>query len=130
MKPALPGVLAEIASVAGEAAALAISARVGGTRVYIPAHAGDDHWLVDTVGREAADKITALLHGDRYEIPTLGVGAYRGFRMAIARRVHDLDKAGKSAPQIAREAGLTQRAVHRHRAAHRGGDKGGQGSLF
>lgn len=130
MKAALPGVLAEIASVAGEAAALAISARVGGTRVYIPTHAPDDHWLVESVGREAADKVCARLAGDRYDVPTLGVGAYRRFRLAVAKHVHDLDKAGKSAREIARAAGLTQRAVHRHRKTHRGGDKGGQGSLF
>lgn len=53
----LPGVLGEIADVAGIPAALAIADQVGGTRINIPARAKDDHWLVQTVGREAADQI-------------------------------------------------------------------------
>lgn len=131
----LPGVLAEIATVAGEAAAVAIAARAGGTRVYIPAKAGDDHWLVEAVGRAAADKVCKLFvvdgaRGQRVDVPLAKGGAYRSLRRAIAKRVHDLDKAGKSSREIARAVGLTQRGVHRHRAAHRGGDRGGQGSLF
>jgi hypothetical protein len=127
----LPGVLSEIAIVAGEPAAMAISARVGGTRIYIPSKADDDHWLVETVGRDAADKIVQRLGGDRYDVPTLGAGAHRAFRRAIAKRVHELDKSNKSSREIARTVGLTQRAVHRHRAAHRGGRKDDpQGSLF
>jgi hypothetical protein len=131
MKSALPGVLSEIAAVAGEAAAIAISARVGGTRVYIPAKAASGHWLVEAVGCEAAGKICAQLGGDRHDIPLASGGAYRSFRRALAKQVHDLDRAGKSSRAIARETGLTQRAVHRHRAAHRGGRKSDpQGSLF
>ena len=130
MSAKLPGVLGEIASVAGEAAAVTIAAHVGGTRVYIPAQAGDDHWLVHAIGRAAADKVCALLAGGRYDVPLASGGAYRSMRRAIAKRVHEMDKAGKSSREIARAAGLTQRGVHRHRAAHRGGPKGDQGSLF
>lgn len=131
MKPALPGVLSEIAAVAGDAAALAISARVGGTRVYIPASVNDDHWLVDAIGRDNADKVCAALGGDRHVIPLATGGAYRSLARDIARRVHQLDQQGKSSAEIARACGLTQRAVHRHRAAHRGGSKDDrQGSLF
>ena len=53
----LPGILGEIADVAGIPAALAIADEVGGTRINIPARAGDDHWLVKTVGREAAETV-------------------------------------------------------------------------
>jgi hypothetical protein len=132
-------VLGEIASVAGEPAAMTIAAHVGGTRVYIPAKAGDDHWLVQAIGRASADKVCALFavdgaRGQRVDMPVAAAGgrAYRSFRQSLARQVHQLDKEGKSARQIALEAGLTERAVRRHRAAHRGGSRKDdpQGSLF
>lgn len=135
MKDQLPGVLWEIADVAGEAAAVAVSARVGGTRVYIPARISDDHWLVECVGRAAAAKICAHFavdgRGQRIDVPLATGGAYRQLRRAIAIRVHQLDKARKSAREIATAVGITQRAVHLHRAAHRGGRKDDkQGRLF
>jgi hypothetical protein len=140
MTAKLPGVLGEIASVVGVPAALAIAERVGGTRVYIPSHVGDDHWLVEAVGREAAVKICELFavdgsRGQRVDMPVAAIGgrAYRAFRQQLARRVHKLDKEGKSARQIALEVGLTERGVRRHRAAHRGGSgrkDDPQGSLF
>jgi hypothetical protein len=130
----LPGVLAEIAVVAGEPAAALMAARVGGQRVYIPAKARDDHWLVECVGREKADLIcrhfTVDGRGQRIDIPLAGGGAYGPLRRAIARRVHDLDMRGESARDIAAETGITTRSVHRHRAAHRGGKDKRQESLF
>jgi hypothetical protein len=132
----LPGVLAEIADVAGEAAAVQICAHAGGTRVYIPASCPDDHWLVECVGREKADRICAHLSagehsGQRFDIPLAEGGAYKAFRRALARHVHELDAENKSSRDIAREAGVSQRTVHRHRSAHRGGAKDRrQGSLF
>ena len=57
-------------------------------------------------------------------------GAYASLRRTIAERVHKLDQAQASARKIAADTGVTMRTVHRHRAAHRGGPKGKQGSLF
>lgn len=128
--------LSEIADAAGEPAAIALAAQVGGTRVYIPAKVSDKHWLVQCVGRRAADLIcshyaVAGKRGTRVDIPLAGGGAYPQLRRAIARRVHQLDQEGKSSREIARVAGLSQRAVHAHRARHRGAKKGDkQGSLF
>lgn len=136
MRERLPGILAEIADIAGEPAAVLLSARMGGQRVYIPAKVSDDHWLVDCLGREKADLICRhFSHGERYgvhiDVPMAGSGAYSQLRRTIAKRVHDLDRAGASARQIAGEVRITTRAVHRHRAAHRGQGKGDkQGSLF
>lgn len=135
MTERLPGILAEIAEIAGEPAAVLIAARVGGQRVYIPAKVSDDHWLVDCVGREKADRICRHFkvdgRGQRVDVPLAAAGAYPQLRRAIAKRVHDLDRAGASARQISGEVRITTRAVHRHRAAHRGeGKKGGQRSLF
>lgn len=131
MTTILPGVLDEIAEVAGLPAAIAIAARTGGTRVYIPARAEDDHWLVDCVGRRAADKICARFSGERIDMPLYHGGAYPQLRRAIAKRVHDLDRSHRSSREIAIQVGVTQRTVHRHRRAHRGdGDDDGQGSLL
>ncbi len=130
----LPGVLAEIATVAGEPAAVLIAARVGGTRVFFPAKVSGDHWLVQCVGREKAEAICAHFtvdgRGTRIDVPLGQAGAFPQLRRAIAKRVHELDKAGKSSRDIAGTVGITTRTVHGQRAAHRGRGKGGQGVLF
>jgi hypothetical protein len=134
MTDRLPGVLQEIAELIGEAKALEIASRAGGTRIYFPATAGDKHWLVECIGRDAADKLCGHFavggrRGQRIEIPLYVSGTYRQLVRAIAQRVHKLHDGGASATEIARKAGVTQRSVHRHRARHRGG-KGKQGRLF
>lgn len=120
----LTGVLKEIAEVAGEAAAISIAAAVGGMRVYIPARLRLGHWLVECVGRKSAERIAAHFaangSGQRIDVPLCGIGAYPRLRRAIAKRVHEMDQAGASASEITRAVGITTRAVHRHRAAHRG----------
>lgn len=65
----LPPLLNTIADVAGNEAALALARARGGSRVSIPARAKDDHWLVEVVGREAADKIC-----DHFRVGTNGTG--------------------------------------------------------
>lgn len=119
------GVLKEIADVAGEAAAVALAASVGGTRIYIPAprRLNEKHWLVVCVGRRAALKIaehfSSASSGQRIDIPLCGGGAYPQLRRAIAKRVHEMNQAGASASEITQAVGITTRAVHRHRRAHR-----------
>jgi len=134
----LTGILDEITSVAGEPAAIAIAAAVGGTPVYIPTpkRLTEKHWLVQCVGRRAAEKLATHFASEsrtRVLIPLAGGGAYPQLRRAIAKRIHDLDRAGKSSREIARSTGVTTRAVHRHRRAHRGQAKakgGKQGVLL
>ncbi|MDP2325918.1 MAG: hypothetical protein Q8N51_18085 [Gammaproteobacteria bacterium] len=63
-------------------------------------------------------------------MPLGGAGTYPQLRRAIAKRVHDLDRGKKSSSQIAREVGITERTVHRHRASHRGTTDKRQGKLF
>lgn len=130
----LPGVLSEIAEVAGEPAAVLIASRVGGTRVYIPVKVSDSHWLVDCVGRQKADLICRHFavdgRGSRIDVPLGGAGAYPQLRRALAKRIHDLDMAGGSVRKIVAEVRVSGRTVHRHRAAHKGGKDKRQGSLF
>ncbi|TYC53806.1 hypothetical protein FMN50_13615 [Rhodobacterales bacterium] len=135
MNDDLPGLLGEIAAVAGLSAALAIAERVGGTRVSIPVRATEGHWLVQTVGRETAEKICdhfRILSPEGRESGAVHVVIPRGPAgcLAKARRrlARELD-AGTSAREAARRAGLSERAAFRMRARHRGGDDS-QGDLF
>jgi hypothetical protein len=119
--------LAEIASVIGRQATLSLAEAVGGTRVYIPALATDDHWLVKAIGRELANKLCDHFsvssekdtrRGQRIEIPNApATGAFQKLRDEVRNHVGRLDQEGKSSRQIALEVGITQRAVHRFRSS-------------
>lgn len=136
MSEDLPGLLGEIEEVAGLAAALAIAERVGGTRVSIPARAPDGHWLVETVGREAADKICVHLRtlspegreaGARHVvIPRGPAGCLAKARIRLAKELEN----GTSAREAARRAGLSERAAWRMRKKLREEENSKQGSLF
>ena len=118
----LPGLLGEIADIAGEEAALKIAAYAGGTSQYIPGRASDDHWLVKAVGREAADKICAHFGnftaygratGQAYSIPLGPMGTRRAARRLVAREL----AKGTSARDAARLAGVHERTVWRVKAS-------------
>lgn len=114
----LPGVLAEIAAVAGEAAAVAVARAKGGTRAYLP---GPDrllpgHWLVATVGMEAAQAIAARLGGGDVEIP---LGPYAGNRARVHAAIREAARRGESEAAIARLVGVTDRTVRNLKAARR-----------
>lgn len=131
----LPGVLGEIAHIAGAPAAIALAERAGGQRVYIPARVSGDHWLVDCVGRDAAERICAHFRlngrgGQQIDVPLASAGAYAQLRRRIARDIHKLDREGHSAREIARRVGVSQRTVHQHRAVHHGRRAGDQGRLI
>lgn len=134
---AFTGVLKEIADVAGDVAATLVAAARGGTLVYIPARVGDRHWLVETVGRAAAEKICAHFavdkkRGARIEIPLVMNSGYNLLRRTTFKRLHDLDLQKKSAREQAQLCGVTERTVRNHRRRHRGDGRngGGQQSLF
>ncbi|MFH0303551.1 hypothetical protein AAFX91_41945 [Bradyrhizobium sp. 31Argb] len=80
------------------------------------------YWLVECVGFELAKKICAHFEvdgrGQRIDIPLHVGGTYRQFVRSLAERLDELDREGKSSTEIARQLGLTQRTVHRHRARH------------
>ena len=114
----LPGVLGEIADVAGLAAALAVAREMGGRRAYFPATPKADHWLVRAVGAEAAAVICAHLvaGGAGLEIPVpLGPTGTRARAWATIRRALD---DGATAGTAARLAGVDERTVRRHRNGH------------
>lgn len=114
----LPGVLAEIAAVAGEDAALAIAADRGGTQVYIPPQPARDHWLSRLVGHKSAlaiaDRLTAGISGARIVLP-LGPKGHAARQRA---KVDRLIKEGElSERDIARATGYTIRGVRMRRKA-------------
>lgn len=111
----LPPILAEIAGIAGIEAARALAREKGGTEVYIPERAPDGHWLVQCVGREAADRI-GRVHGDcRLTIPLGGTGRLaEGRKMAAA-----MLRSGVPNSEIARRVGIHTRTVQRISASLR-----------
>ena len=127
--------LEELARIAGEVAVAQLTEACGGTRIYIPARAPDGHWLVELVGRAAADKLCAHFmqdgRGTHLMLP-LGphVGRHRQLQRVIAKRIHELDQEGRSAAEIARAVRVHQRTVHRHRSAHRADGDDRQGKLL
>lgn len=114
----LSGDLAEIAEVAGNGAALALVAVKGGTRVYIPKpdSLAAGHWLVDTVGAEAARLIAERFGGNGVEVP-MGIAGARAKTWAVLRKAL---ADGHDTATAARLAGVHQRTVRRHKNGHSG----------
>ncbi|WP_160296751.1 helix-turn-helix domain-containing protein [Sphingomonas sp. ERG5] len=112
----LPAILADIADVAGEDAALAIAAARGGTQVYFPPVPSDDHWLSKLIGHEAAlavcDRLTCGVGPLRADVPLGPAG-----RAAKAREMVDtMLREGRSERDIALATGYTTRGVRMRRA--------------
>tara|TARA_B100000678_G_scaffold265672_1_gene249967 strand:+ start:651 stop:1034 length:384 start_codon:yes stop_codon:yes gene_type:complete len=116
----LPGILAEIAQVAGEDAAQAIAAERGGTEIYVPPAPAADHWLSRLVGHARAlaigEHLTCGIGGARVEVP-LG---NHGHQAQARRQVDAMIDAGKwSERDIARATGYTIRGVRKRIAMRR-----------
>lgn len=125
----LPRVLAEIADVAGEAAAEAIARAKGGGRMSIPAKVGPSHWLAALVGIEAAQKISRHFTSGRGTVEIEVPLGQAGTLARAYRTMHRMIVDGRSSDEIARVVGMTRRTVLRNKAKLRGGDDR-QGSLF
>lgn len=112
----LPGILREIAEVAGEEAALAIARARGGTQVYIPEKAAPGHWLTELVGLELAGAIirqlTCEVGGRRVDLPLGPCGHAAGQRARVDAMIRD----NRSERDIALATGYSIRAVRRRRA--------------
>lgn len=115
LEPTLPGVLGEIAAVAGRAAALAIAEARGGTSVYFPPAPKNDHWLCRLIGREAAREVckqlTCGVGPIRVELP-LGPTGQAAKRRA---RVDAMIGEGRSERDIALATGYTTRGIRMRR---------------
>jgi hypothetical protein len=118
----LPGILAEIADVAGEDAALAVAAARGGTQIYIPPAPGRDHWLSRLLGQQAAlaiaDRLTCGVGGMRVDLPLGPKGAAARLRAKVDRMIDD----GRSERDIALATGYSARSIRKRKAKRRPGD--------
>lgn len=132
----LPETLREIAEVAGLEAAMKLAWARGGTQVWIPRRVGPRHWLVQAVGREAADAICrhyCVTDADGHQvgrlrllIPQGGTGVLAQARRRLA---HELRTGNSGVRTAARKCGLSERAAWRLKAKMRGGG-GDQGEMF
>ena len=125
--PRFTGVLADIARVAGDEAALAIGRKLGGTRVYFPGKPKPTHWLSGLVGPEAAqaicEELTAGFSG-RIDIPLGQFGHQEEPRQKVDRM---LVEGKNSVRDIALATRNTERAVFFRKAKKRDAK---QGDLF
>lgn len=130
----------EIAEVIGASAALTLFRARGGGRVTIPARAPDGHWLVELIGRKAADDLCAhirqgtpgaAMRGLEIDLPRGPTGVVGEFAPTLARARRVMAEAladGASADEAARRAGLTRRTAYRMRKRAKSDPR--QGSLF
>jgi hypothetical protein len=135
----LPGILAEIADVAGKAAALQLMASHGGRRVYIPVAYTPSCWLHDVVGEVAARAIIAHFKGFsaagdparfEMEIPIGDMGTFGRARkqagIAFAKAIEE----GCGARTAGYRAGVSARTAWNMKRRLKGRKDDGQGSLF
>lgn len=107
-----PGILADIAEVAGPMAAYRVADVRGGVPAYFPRPEGltDDHWLVVACGWEAARRIARRVGGGKFEVP---LGPLSGNRAAVARAIREGLAAGASRRETALRVGVALRTVQR-----------------
>lgn len=111
----LPGVLAEIAEIAGEDAALKIAEARGGTNIYLPPVPGADHWLSELLGHDVALTIAARLTCGfpmRLDVPCGPTSIAARTRAKADRMIAE----GRSEAEIVRETGYSGRTIRRRRA--------------
>lgn len=120
----LPGVLVDVATVAGVRAALELAAEFGGRRLYIPKRMHVDHPIARAIGMEAAPKLAALWPAERVLIP-LGPCADGARKRAHIRKLLD---GGRSVTEIVRALRCHERTVYRVKRS--GGGDPLQSDLF
>lgn len=120
----MPEILIEIAQVAGKEAAWELVRAQGGVTIYLPAEIKKDHWLVELVGIDAAEKICKHFRSGRGGVRvTIPMAKYATSRERLIKAL----EAGMTAPQAALAAGMHERSAYRARKRIR---KEKQGNLF
>lgn len=111
-RPQLPGVLGEIADLVGVSAALALTERWGGIRLYVPnvrtLQSNREHPLILAVGLDAAVRIAQHYSGgEPIEVPKAD-----SWRQAVRNALIQQEREnGASQTELARRHHLTQRWV-------------------
>lgn len=110
------GAMGYIVDMLGAALRDKMVATMGGTSIKVPTRIKaltDEHPLVRNLGRLDAEELVAIMPGEAFYIPS--GSANDGKRESVAALV----KAGKTNSEIARELGISDRQVRRHRAKSR-----------
>lgn len=107
--PSLPDVLDQIAETLGEAFALEVAARLGGTEIWLKADPGAEDRVVQALGMDKARRLAAALGTGKLLVP-MAAGADRARRHA---RIASLRAAGRPIHEVARAAGVHERTVYR-----------------
>lgn len=103
---ALPGILADIARLAGVPCALKVARTLGGRRYHFPRDPQPTHPLCDLIGRAAALMICQQLGGERHAVPSA----------RTILRFHDAQEmrlAGASISQISQHLAISESHVCR-----------------
>lgn len=132
MRDALPGILAEIAEIAGLDAALKVAEAKGGTVARVPSRVRAENWLVKAVGMEKAQAIAAHFTSGRGIDLLIPLGPTGSYKRDMARRAEAYHRAlasGANTQQTARLVGVTRRSVERFKGRLKTSDDN-QGDLF
>lgn len=105
---ALPPSLVDVAEVVGLAATLALVEHAGGVRIYVPERLGDEHRLVEWLGREAAALLSEAFAMEELVVPRCA-DALRRVRNRQIR--HERDQGARPA-ELALRYRLTERQVY------------------
>ena len=105
-------VLKDLKEIIGGPAVMKLLAARGGLQVYIPKAASltEDHWLVKTIGSEAAFKMAKHYETDGIHLP---LGQEKGLRLSTHKKVIEMALAGAGTSAIACEIGVSVSTVRR-----------------
>jgi len=104
----LPPALQEIVEACGLRAAMALVHHYGGVRLYVPEKLDSSHPIVKTMGQRGARGLSDLYARETISVPM----ATQALRELRRRRIR-AEYGHKSAAQLAREHGLTERSIWR-----------------
>ena len=104
----------ELATLIGPGPALALLRARGGQRASIPSRLRPGHWLIETVGHEAAEILAAHYAPFGSASLDLPLGAF-GARRQRQALLHRLIRAGKSVNEIIAATGYSRSAVYYHK---------------
>ncbi|QFR32402.1 hypothetical protein [Ancylobacter sp. TS-1] len=121
-------VFAEIVGVIGLPAAVKLADARGGTKITIPSRVSASHWLVEIIGREAADQLCAHYRtlapegwerGTVLDMPRGPTGTLHQALGRARRQMAEALEAGQTAADAARVSGMTRRTAFRMRRRER-----------
>jgi Mor family transcriptional regulator len=106
----LPPILQNIVAGIGLPLTMKLVQARGGVRLYVPKlELEDDHYLVQLLGREAAEKLQSMFGGDEhFDLPK----AERALRAVRDTEIRRRRIKGESVRSLALEYGLTERQIY------------------